>query len=125
MILLPPLILASGALFSVRGYSLRSGALVIHRLGWSSYVDLAALESAVHDPDAMSRSLRLFGNGGFFAFTGWYRNRKLGVYRAFVTDPRLSVVLRFPGRVVVVTPGAPERFVRQVTSSRPAAPREP
>jgi hypothetical protein len=49
-----------------------------------------------------------------FSFTGLFRNRTLGMYRAFVTDPRRAVVLRLPRRTVVVSPADPEAFVREV-----------
>ncbi len=52
----------------------------------------------------MKGSIRTFGNGGLFCFSGRFRNRKLGSYRAFATDPKLAVVLRFPDKIVVVTP---------------------
>jgi len=69
----------------------------------------------------MRGSIRTFGNGGLFSFTGFYRNRLLGAYRAFVTDPRQAVVLRFPKRNVVVSPGAPEEFVRDLPLPNHAA----
>jgi len=63
-------------------------------------------------------SIRLFGNGGFFSFTGVFQSRKLGRYRAFVTDPARCVILRFTGRVVVVSPADPEAFIRDVMNRR-------
>jgi hypothetical protein len=59
----------------------------------------------------MRWSVRLWGNGGFFSFTGFYFNRLLGRYRAWVTDPRRVVVLRFPARTVVISPAEPEEFI--------------
>jgi hypothetical protein len=114
----PLLILVGGAFFAVRGYTLDHGKLIIHRLGWSSRLDLGSLDSAVADPAAMAGSLRIAGNGGLFAFSGWFWSRKLGKYRAFGTDPRRSVILRFPDRTVVVTPDAPERLVEEITKGK-------
>ncbi len=62
-------------------------------------------------PTAMAGSLRIAGNGGLFSFTGWFWSRRLGRYRAFVTDPARSVVLKFSDRTVVVSPDVPEEFV--------------
>jgi hypothetical protein len=70
----------------------------------------------VADPEAMRRSLRLFGNGGMFGFTGWLRNRRLGVYRAFATDPARAVVLTLGQRKIVITPADPAAFVRALES---------
>ena len=85
---------ANGALFSIRGYRLEGGVLLVQRLGWNSRIDLAGLQSAEADPAAMNGSIRTFGNGGFFCFAGAYWNRRLRSYRAFVTHPRHAVVLR-------------------------------
>jgi hypothetical protein len=76
---------------------------------------LAGLKSAEVMPRAMSGSLRICGNGGAFSFTGWFRNKPLGYYRAFVTDLNRTVVLRFEKRTVVVSPAEPEEFVRKLT----------
>ena len=65
-------------------------------------------------PDAMRRSLRTFGNGGVFGFTGWFYNSRLGRYRAWVTDPKRAVVLVFPDRTIVVSPGRPHLFVDEL-----------
>lgn len=65
----------------------------------------------------MRASLRTFGNGGGFSFTGRYWNKRLGSYRAFVTNPARSVVLRWQDRTVVVSPASPEEFVREVLGS--------
>jgi hypothetical protein len=112
--LLPLAIPLGGALFTIRGYRVAPRTLLIRRLLWETRVPLAGLRSATFEPDAMRRSWRLCGNGGLFSFTGLYRNKTLGNYRAFVTDPRRVVVLRFATRTVVVSPAEPEEFVRQV-----------
>ena len=111
---LPALLLLGAAFFVVRGYELRGQQLVIQRLGWTTTFNLPGLISATADPEAMKRSIRTFGNGGLFVFAGWYYNRKLGSYRAFCTDPARSVVLRFSGRVIVVTPEKPAEFVEEI-----------
>lgn len=120
---LPLLVLAmpvSAALFTIRGYAILPDALAVRRLLWTTRVPLAGLESARHDPDAMRGSLRLFGNGGFYAFSGWFRSKALGNYRAFVTDPSRAVVLRVGGKHVVVSPGEPERFLRELAVLHPS-----
>lgn len=112
---LPLALVVGAALFTIRGYAVGSGAILVHRLFWSTRLSVAELESAHFEPDAMRGSVRTFGNGGLFAFTGRFYSQSLGSYRAYVTDLRRTVVLRFPGRVVVVSPSAPEDFVREVT----------
>lgn len=101
-------------LFTIRGYTLRRGRLHVHRLLWDTVIDLADLREATVDPHAMDGSIRLFGNGGAFSFSGLFSNRRLGAYRAFATDPGRAVVLRFPKKTFVVTPDRPDEFLAQL-----------
>jgi len=112
--LLPLGIVVGGVMFMIRGYVITAEALLVRRLGWTTRVPLDGLRSVRFEPDAMRWSIRTCGNGGLFSFTGWYRNKTLGAYRAFVTDPRRAVVLRFEKRTVVVSPGSPEAFVGEL-----------
>jgi hypothetical protein len=114
VMLLPLMLVAGTACFMIRGYSVTDGALIIHRLGWNFRMELAALLEVKADPAALKGSIRLAGNGGLFAFCGWFRNARLGVFRAFCTDTAHAVILRFPDRTVVVTPDQPEKFVSAV-----------
>jgi hypothetical protein len=114
MALLPLVIVCGGALFTIRGYTVTSDAILVHRLFWTTRVPLAGLQSARFEPDAMRWSIRTFGNGGLFSFTGFFRNKALGAYRAFVTDPHRTVVLHFPTRTVVVSPSTPDEFLHDV-----------
>lgn len=119
---LPLLLLAGGLLSTVRGFRLESGSLKVERLLWSTRIDLAGLRSARHDPTAMKRSLRLFGNSGMFVIAGLFSNKKLGRYRALATNPANAVVLDLGERKIVVTPGQPEEFVRELQRLRPDLP---
>jgi len=112
--LLPLAIILVSALFTIRGYTVTPDAILVHRLFWTTRLPLAQLESAQVQPEAMRGSVRTFGNGGLFSFTGCFRNKSLGAYRAFVTDPRQTVVLRFPKQTVVVSPAAPQEFVESI-----------
>lgn len=115
----PPAIAIVAALFVVSGYELAGHALRVRRLLWTTSLSLDGLRSAWHDPSAMKCSLRLFGNGGLFSVTGLYRNRALGRYRAFVTDPARAVVLLLHNRVVVVSPSDPAAFLDQLRGAFP------
>ncbi len=100
--------------FMVRCYKITEDAILIRRLFWTTRLDRAGLKSAAVIPKAMNKSLRTCGNGGGFSFTGWYWNKPLGFYRAFVTDQDRTVVLRFEKKTVVVSPGEPEEFVKEL-----------
>ena len=110
-VLLPLVILFGTALFTIRGYSLSSDSILVHRLLWSTVLPRTGLESAEVDLEAMRGSLRTFGNGGAFSFTGFFFNKRLRSYRAYVTDPHRTVVLRYAHRRVVLSPATPEDFV--------------
>ena len=100
------------ALFVVRGYTITANEILVHRLLWDTRLPRAGLQSATFDPDAMRRSIRTCGNGGFYSITGWYWNSMLKSYRAYVTDPKCAVILRYEKRRIVLSPGEPEEFVR-------------
>lgn len=112
--LLPLALVLGCALFTVRGYVLTLDAILVQRLFWFTRLPRAGLVSAVFTPGAMKSSLRTCGNGGFYSFSGWYWNRTLGSYRAFVTEPKNSVVLRYGRRTIVISPADPEEFVREL-----------
>jgi hypothetical protein len=114
VMLLPLVILFGCALCTIRGYAISSDAILVHRLLWSTPLPRVGLESASVEPEAMRGSLRTFGNGGAFSFSGFYYNKRLGSYRAFVTDPRRAVLLRYANRRVVVSPGSPNDFVNDL-----------
>ena len=113
---LPPLLIGGTLLYVVRGYDLEGSTLRVQRLLWVTELRVGALERAWHDEKAMSGSMRLFGNGGLFAITGWFRNKKLGRYRAFVTNPGQAVVLRGAAGTIVVSPAVPLAFLSHLRS---------
>lgn len=119
---LPLVILLAAVPFVVRDYEVRDGVLHVRRLFWTTRVALGELQEATIDPQACAGSIRLFGNGGLFSFSGWFRNAKLGRYRAFVTDWQRAVVLRAANCTVVLSPADPAGFVRnlQAVATPPA-----
>jgi hypothetical protein len=111
-----PSIVGLGALpFIIRGYALTSRTIEVRRPFWTTTLPLAKLQRASCEADVLRGSLRLFGNGGLFSFTGLFWNRRLGRYRAFVTDPSRAVVLRYRDRTVVLSPHDPQAFVLRVS----------
>ena len=103
------------ALFQVRGYVLTSKQLIVKRLFWKNRVNLSSLVSAEFDSQAMSNSWRIFGNGGFFSITGIFWDKKLGLYRAFVTNEKNSIVLKFIDKVIVISPDNPQDMITNLT----------
>lgn len=119
LLVLPVLVIGIGLLFVVTGYEIEGTVLRVRRLLWATAVPLDGLERAWCDPQAMKGSLRVWGNGGLFSFTGLFQNAALGRYRAFVTDATRAVVLKRARGSVVVSPADPESFLRHVAFSFP------
>ena len=119
--LVPCAIVLGALVFTIRGYTVTPDAILVHRLFWSTRLPLASLESAEVAPEVMQRSIRLWGNGGLFSFAGWFRNKGLGIYRAYATDLHRTVVLRYPSRPVVLSPAMPDNFVSEIRNQRQTA----
>jgi hypothetical protein len=118
---LPMLILLGCVPFVVRSYAIADDAILIRRLFWDTRLELAGLKTAEVVPNAMRGSIRTCGNGGGFSITGWYWSRRLGAYRAYVTDLNRTVVLGFSKRKVVISPEDPEDFVAALNERLEAA----
>jgi hypothetical protein len=106
------LLLPVTALFAVRGYDVVPDAVLIRRPGWTSRIPLTGLVGVEVDPQAFCGVVFRAGNGGVLGFIGWFWSRRLGWFRAWVTDPARSVRLRFRDRCVVLSPDDPEAFLR-------------
>ncbi len=114
LVILPLVIYVGALLFIIRGYALTDSSLLVQRLFWNNSIDLSQVRSVEINPQAMSKSIRTFGNGGLFSFSGRFRNKQLGPYRAFATKPKNSVVLKLSDRTIVVSPDQPQRFMQEL-----------
>lgn len=111
--------------FSVNGFSVRNGQLLVHRLGWATKFELAQLSAFNVNPHAMMGAIRLFGNGGCFCILGRYRNEVIGNFHAYVTDPANSVVLEFGTHKIVISPDDPQAFVETLRDATKGLCKEP
>ncbi|MCX6966686.1 MAG: PH domain-containing protein [Verrucomicrobia bacterium] len=101
-------------LFTIRAYTITPDAILVHRLLWDTRLPREGLLSATRETQAMEGSLKLFGNGGMFSFTGWFWSKRLGRFRAYATNLNCTVVLRWEKRTAVVSPDNAEEFVREL-----------
>ena len=62
-------------------------------------------------------SIRLWGNGGLFAGTGIFWNKKYGVFRAYVSTGERSklTLIETPNSKVIITPENPKDFLANAT----------
>ncbi len=117
--LILPALLVGSLLFIVTGYAVEGTELYVKRLLWDTRISLQGLNRVWIEPAVCKGSIRVFGNGGLFSFSGWFYSRRLGRYRLFATDISRSVVLVLPARMVVITPAEPEAFIEHVRQSLP------
>jgi len=117
--IVPAAILILSFLFMVTGYAVSSSGLAIQRPLWATEIPISGLQRVSLEPAICNKSVRMFGNGGLYGFTGLYQNSSIGRYRLFATDPARSVVLTFPDRTVVITPAAPDAFVEHLRRAFP------
>src|SRR5207248_9006670 len=111
----PLVVLLATLPFMVRGYVLTERHIEVRRLGWRSLLPLAGLVAVTGEPEGLSGSVRLFGNGGLFGISGRFWNRRIGRFRAYATDPGRVVLLRYrDGSQVVVTPHDVQHFIVRV-----------
>ena len=89
--------------------------LVITRIGHKIFGPVTGC-SFVYD-DKPSFGIRLWGNGGLFAGTGIFWNKKYGIFRAYVTTGAKShlVLVDTPATRVVITPEDPDQFIAHVS----------
>lgn len=102
--------------FVIRGYVVTDEGILIRRLWWNTVLPRDTLVSAEVVPNAMSKSLRTCGNGGLFSFTGFYWNKQIGHYKAYVNDLNCTVVVRTKKRTAVLSPDDPKAFVDAVNA---------
>jgi hypothetical protein len=98
----------------IRRYRLAGEELVVELRLRSVRFPLAGLASADADRDALHHAWKVFGNDGLGAFSGRFRSKRLGNFRAYLTDTERAVVLRWPGRCLVISPDQPTYFLEAV-----------
>jgi len=72
---------------------------------------LAGATEVIRDREVLKGACKVWGNGGLGAIRGKYRSKRIGKFEAFLTDPDHAVVVRWPDRVVAVSPADPEFFI--------------
>ena len=100
-------------------YEIKGGQLsIIRRIGNKIFGPVTRC-SYVYD-DKPSFGIRLWGNGGVFAGTGIFWNKKYGIFRAYVTTGSKShlVLIETPATRVVITPENPDQFMAYQRQSR-------
>ena len=98
----------------VRRYRLTADGLRVERAFQTVRFTLAGLESAVSDRGALQGARKISGNDGLGAVAGRFRSKRLGRFRAYLTDAEHAVVLRWPDRCLVISPQQHSLFIESV-----------
>ena len=114
------LVLLTTFAFSPRGFSLGPDGLRIHRPFGAHVLPWDRIRSARRAAVRELCGLRTFGSGGMFGFFGWFWSRKLGHYRAYVTN-RHDMVLIEAERPYLLSPDRPDDFLRALSQWSPAS----
>lgn len=109
--LLFPLIWLLGIASLIRSYELTKGLLVVKRPFWSNHFQLGR-NALAFQKKPTGLTIRTFGNGGAFSGSGYFWNKEIGTFRAFVTDPREGVWIKTPEKTLLVTPDDPAEFMK-------------
>ncbi len=77
---------------------------IIVKQVWGRLVfDREEVEVAPIGKEALSGSIRTFGNGGLFGYAGFFRNKALGSYRMYITRMKdLAVITDKAGKKTVI-----------------------
>jgi len=116
MALMPAVLIITWG-FSVRGYSIEHGILIIQRPFLQKSIQLGQGLSATRDPEAGKGAVKVSGNGGLFGYYGSFRSKRLGPFTAYATDWKFGVVVKTGGKTYVLTPDEPEMFMTRLTES--------
>ncbi len=107
-----------------RGFSIEGSRLVVERPLRRVEVPLSAIRAAGPLPDdALARSVRVAGSGGFFGYYGRFWNRRLGAFRAYATRRRDLVHVDTADERFVLSPEPAARFLEALLGRAPAAAR--
>jgi hypothetical protein len=109
-----PIVVAVWWFARVHAYRLEGQELVVVRALFPVHFSLAGLQSIEPDRDPMAGARKRRGNDGLGSVSGKFRSRKLGDFRAHLTDRERGVVLRAAAGTLVISPAQPAIFVDAV-----------
>lgn len=100
-------------LLRTSSYSVTESSIVINSLLLPYNVSRNEIaKCTLVSKDEMSGTIRTFGNGGLFGYTGYYRNAKFGTMRWFATQRKNYLLIeKTNGKKIVITPDEPENFI--------------
>ena len=113
-------------LLSPLSVEITNTGLIIHRKIYSRNILFKDIESIrMAEPDEMNGTIRTFGNGGLFGYTGMYWNKKLGSMRWYCSQRKNYILIDKEGnKRIVITPDDPDDFIKDVRQFIPDNPKK-
>lgn len=100
--------------YLVLGYEVSAGEISIRRLGWVKRIPLTGISSVTCDPLALRGATKIIGNDGYLAMIGLFKSKKMGFFRAFVTDGSRVVILKWQDKTILISPDEPQTFIQSL-----------
>jgi hypothetical protein len=109
-------------LLAPASYDVSNGCLtVVLHAGRSSFGQIVG---CVRITERLPFTIRLFGNGGLFAGTGIFWNKRDGIFHAYATSARCqdAVLVQTEKYKVLLTPENPQSFMESIKNLEPTSP---
>lgn len=115
-------LIAVSFLYSIRGYEITGGAIVVKRFLGKVLIPLDSVRGIrAATPADFEGSIRLWGNGGVFGYYGLFQTTKLGKCSFYVTNRNNTVVVATDEKNFVLSPADVAGFIAAVHDAAPAA----
>ena len=106
------IVIAVSYYFSIRHYEIGDGKLIVRRPFDAVQIPLGNISDVqTVDRKRLRWTVRTFGIGGLFSYTGEFWNKKLGSMSWYVTRMDKAVMIVRGHRKIVISPDDPEKFL--------------
>lgn len=111
--ILPLIVLLVTLLYAPLSYTIGSDGIAVRRFGPDVILRRDRIaEIRRMGSDELGFTLRTWGCGGLFGAFGWFWSRRLGAFRAYVTNRTdLVLIVLTSGEKVLISPGPAVRFL--------------
>lgn len=96
---------------SPSSYTIIEGNIVI-KLNSSREIKIPFRETKKIEPIKEERTLKVFGNGGLFGYTGTFRARNTGLHQRWVTDRSKMILIETIHKKYIISPKDPQSFIQ-------------
>lgn len=107
-------------IYTPTGFSLFEDRIEVKRPIGSVMIQLSTISKVYYSSDGheLRKAMRLWGNGGLWGFTGLYKHKEIGKYKAYSRTSKEIVIIisKEKGNSKIIGPENPWNFTEQLTS---------